>query len=296
MPPPNGRTHARNGREGAPTAPHLSHTRAPRRLCSEVRQPKVKAMRAADDTTRQSPLAHTRSGAGEPLVLLHGIGSSGKAWNPVIPLLAARFDVIVVDLPGFGDSAPLPGHSEPHPAAIAGLVAQTLDDLGIRVAARRRQLARRLGRARARRHHPCQLDHPVLARWSVARPHSALQPDQPHDAARGGTVRRHDAPLARSSPGRALGDVPPSRRPTNTDGCRRSTPGHHRHGHVAWLPRHAAAPRSHAPTLRTGRSGRRCRSPSAPGTRCCCPINRATSINSPLRPTCTRWRELVMCR
>ncbi|MGD0242883.1 MAG: hypothetical protein ABSB59_21475 [Streptosporangiaceae bacterium] len=35
------------------------------------------------------PLAVTRSGAGAPLVLLHGIGSSRRAWDPVLPLLEA---------------------------------------------------------------------------------------------------------------------------------------------------------------------------------------------------------------
>lgn len=76
-------------------------------------------------------LAHTRTGAGAPLVLLHGIGSSRRAWDPVIPALAERFDVIAVDLPGFGDSEPLPPGVEPRPTALAAAVAGLLDDLGI---------------------------------------------------------------------------------------------------------------------------------------------------------------------
>jgi pimeloyl-ACP methyl ester carboxylesterase len=76
-------------------------------------------------------LGHTRTGAGAPLVLLHGIGSSRRAWDPVIPALAGRFDVIAVDLPGFGDSGPLPPGAEPRPAALAAAVARLLDDLGI---------------------------------------------------------------------------------------------------------------------------------------------------------------------
>lgn len=78
-----------------------------------------------------SSLAYTRSGSGAPLVLLHGLGSSREAWNPVVPLLAERFDVIVIDLPGFGDSAPLATDAEPHPAAIAAVVAATLNSLDI---------------------------------------------------------------------------------------------------------------------------------------------------------------------
>ncbi len=78
-----------------------------------------------------STLAYTRNGSGEPLVLLHGLGSSRQAWNRVIPLLAERFDVVAIDLPGFGDSAPLAADAEPHPAAIAAVVAMTLSSLGI---------------------------------------------------------------------------------------------------------------------------------------------------------------------
>ena len=76
-------------------------------------------------------LAHTRTGAGAPLVLLHGIGSSRRAWDPVIPALVGHFDVIAVDLPGFGDSGPLPPEVEPRPSALAAAVAGLLDDLGI---------------------------------------------------------------------------------------------------------------------------------------------------------------------
>jgi pimeloyl-ACP methyl ester carboxylesterase len=51
---------------------------------------------------------HHREGAGEPLVLLHGVGHHWQAWQPVIPLLAPSFDVLACDSPGFGRSAPLP--------------------------------------------------------------------------------------------------------------------------------------------------------------------------------------------
>ena len=76
-------------------------------------------------------LAYTRTGAGAPLVLLHGIGSSRHAWEPVIPALRGQFDVIAVDLPGFGDSGPLPAEVEPRPAALTAAVAGLLGDLGI---------------------------------------------------------------------------------------------------------------------------------------------------------------------
>jgi pimeloyl-ACP methyl ester carboxylesterase len=46
-----------------------------------------------------------RYGSGPPLVLLHGIGASTFTWRLVQPELAKSFDVINLDLPGFGRSA-----------------------------------------------------------------------------------------------------------------------------------------------------------------------------------------------
>ena len=51
---------------------------------------------------------HHRGGAGEPLVLIHGIGHHWQGWSPVIPELAREFDVLACDSPGFGRSPVLP--------------------------------------------------------------------------------------------------------------------------------------------------------------------------------------------
>src|SRR5947209_475098 len=64
-------------------------------------------------------LAHHRGGAGEPLVLVHGTGSQWQAFGPVLELLEAHRDVIALDLPGFGDSPPLPPATPHVPAAFA---------------------------------------------------------------------------------------------------------------------------------------------------------------------------------
>jgi pimeloyl-ACP methyl ester carboxylesterase len=76
-------------------------------------------------------LAYTRCGTGTALVLLHGIGSSREAWRPVLAALAEQFDVLAIDLPGFGESEPFPPSVEPAPAALAAAVAEFLDGLGI---------------------------------------------------------------------------------------------------------------------------------------------------------------------
>jgi pimeloyl-ACP methyl ester carboxylesterase len=74
---------------------------------------------------------YSRVGQGEPLVLLHGLGSAREAWDPIVPALAERFDVIAVDLPGFGASQPLAHGVEPNPAALARAVADLLDALSV---------------------------------------------------------------------------------------------------------------------------------------------------------------------
>lgn len=45
-----------------------------------------------------------RSSTGETIVLIHGIGHRRQAWGPVFDRLAEEYDVIAVDLAGFGES------------------------------------------------------------------------------------------------------------------------------------------------------------------------------------------------
>jgi pimeloyl-ACP methyl ester carboxylesterase len=48
---------------------------------------------------------YRRMGSGRPLVLLHQSGMDGRQYDAVHPLLAARgFDVVAIDMPGFGNS------------------------------------------------------------------------------------------------------------------------------------------------------------------------------------------------
>jgi pimeloyl-ACP methyl ester carboxylesterase len=76
-------------------------------------------------------LEYVRDGSGEPLLLVHGLGGDRVTWKPVLEGLAAEFDVIAVDLPGFGASPPLPPDRKPTPGALAEELAGLLDDLGI---------------------------------------------------------------------------------------------------------------------------------------------------------------------
>jgi pimeloyl-ACP methyl ester carboxylesterase len=76
-------------------------------------------------------LNHVRQGQGEPLLLLHSLGGSLVQWSPVMDLLAAEREVIAVDMPGFGESASLPGGVSPRAANLATAVLDFYDALGI---------------------------------------------------------------------------------------------------------------------------------------------------------------------
>src|SRR3954466_5203009 len=81
--------------------------------------------------TPPGDIAFDRAGSGPPLVLIHGLGGERHVWAPVIDLIADRRDVITVDLPGFGGSAPLPQGDDVAPAALAASIGGLIDALGL---------------------------------------------------------------------------------------------------------------------------------------------------------------------
>jgi pimeloyl-ACP methyl ester carboxylesterase len=80
---------------------------------------------------RPADLAFDRTGTGEPLLLLHGLGSARTTWDPLTAGLATDYDVLAVDLPGHGDSPALPRTEPATPARLAKTVAGLLEDLGL---------------------------------------------------------------------------------------------------------------------------------------------------------------------
>lgn len=78
-------------------------------------------------------LAYERTGAGKPLVLLHGYPLDHHTWDDVIPLLKDSFDLIVPDLRGFGESTTVSTIYTVDD--FASDIASLLDSLGIRQAA-----------------------------------------------------------------------------------------------------------------------------------------------------------------
>jgi pimeloyl-ACP methyl ester carboxylesterase len=77
------------------------------------------------------PSAYQRSGSGTPLVLIHGLTACRQVWQPVLPLLAERHDVVALTLPGHHGGPALPAGTPATVRALVDGVIEELDGLGI---------------------------------------------------------------------------------------------------------------------------------------------------------------------
>lgn len=75
-------------------------------------------------------LVTEKFGNGEPVLLIHGMGSAATAWKPIIPTLKKTNLVITVDLPGHGKSL-IDSMQPMDPKSLAEAVFRTMDELGI---------------------------------------------------------------------------------------------------------------------------------------------------------------------
>ena len=80
-------------------------------------------------TINVKPLNYSENGEGEVLCLLHGFLEDKSIWNPFIHLLANKYRVIAIDLPGHGKSELL--HTENTMLDMARAVHDTLKSLGV---------------------------------------------------------------------------------------------------------------------------------------------------------------------
>ena len=71
---------------------------------------------------------YVRAGHGAPVILIHGLASSIYSWADVMGPLAEQFDVIALDLPGFGESTKPPNLAF---AALPKALLQLMDGLGL---------------------------------------------------------------------------------------------------------------------------------------------------------------------
>ncbi|MEQ9324435.1 MAG: alpha/beta hydrolase [Polyangiaceae bacterium] len=71
-----------------------------------------------------------RHGSGPPLLLVHGLMTSGYSWRYALDALGARFTCYVPDLPGAGRTAPIAG--DYRPVGLARWLSALIDGLAIR--------------------------------------------------------------------------------------------------------------------------------------------------------------------
>ena len=74
---------------------------------------------------------YSESGAGRPLILLHGIGMSHAAWNAVTPHLCATRRVIAFDIAGFGLTPPLAKETVPNIPNLVDGLERSIREIGI---------------------------------------------------------------------------------------------------------------------------------------------------------------------
>jgi len=76
-------------------------------------------------------LAYERHGCGEPVILVHGIAHRRQAWHPVLDYLVDHRDVILIDLPGHGESGPLELNGRPLQIVLKEVFEKALADIGL---------------------------------------------------------------------------------------------------------------------------------------------------------------------
>ena len=74
---------------------------------------------------------HHSGGNGAPLLLVHGFGADRRTFTANQPALSAVADVWSLDLPGHGDSDPIPGQAETPATEMARAVGAFLDERDI---------------------------------------------------------------------------------------------------------------------------------------------------------------------
>lgn len=69
----------------------------------------------------EGTLRYLKAGTGAPLVLLHTVRTQAEHFRRLVPLIADRYTVYALDLPGMGYSEIVPGASYDEPAMRAGV-------------------------------------------------------------------------------------------------------------------------------------------------------------------------------
>lgn len=77
------------------------------------------------------PPPYHRGGVGTPLVLLHGMTSSWRAWRPILPMLERHHEVYALTMPGHLGGPPMPEGVPVTIEAVVDALCVSLDELGL---------------------------------------------------------------------------------------------------------------------------------------------------------------------
>ena len=73
-------------------------------------------------------IAYMTEGNGTPIILLHGWPQTSHVWHKVVPLLSAKYQVVLIDLPGLGESQSFDAFDT---GSVADIISTTAEALGI---------------------------------------------------------------------------------------------------------------------------------------------------------------------
>src|SRR3954453_4534635 len=79
----------------------------------------------------QGPIHYPESGAGPPIVFVHGLLVDGRLWRKVTPLLDGRFRCIVPDLPLGSHRSPMNPDADLSPPGLARILDAFLAERGL---------------------------------------------------------------------------------------------------------------------------------------------------------------------
>ncbi len=80
---------------------------------------------------KQGPLRYHEAGAGPAIVFVHGVLVNANLWRKVVAELATDLRCIALDLPLGAHLAPMPADAELSPPAVADLIADAIEALGL---------------------------------------------------------------------------------------------------------------------------------------------------------------------
>ena len=97
---------------------------------AEWRSPSLGERRVLDLSGGRK-LAYFESGSGAPIVFVHGLLVNANLWRKVVERLSPDFRCIALDLPLGSHTMPMPEGADLAPPAVAALVADALEALGL---------------------------------------------------------------------------------------------------------------------------------------------------------------------